>query len=771
MKKVFTLCFIVITASVFSQSANSYKSLSKKRAEQYFNEYSFTKAVEYYEIHLEKNPDDVEARLALAESYYKLNMPEESVFHYRKAVEDNEVAPHHYSLFSKMLFETEDYEEAKQWIEKYRYDVGKDYVTSQQLYTIENRNEFISDSSRYGIQLMDINSEGMDFAPSYYEDGLLFSSARPEDYTVKTAHKHAWDMQRFLDIYYYDGDTVTFFDDKINSKLHEGATYLNDHDSTLFFTRNNLKGSKKGKSDGGINKIKLYQAQKEKGKWKIKDLPFNSNNYSTGDPFYDVTSNNLLFISDMPGGFGWTDIYMVSYSDGTWGEPVNLGKDINTEGDERTPFFNKETGKLYFSSNAHAGLGGLDIFYTDFSFKEKASYEVVNMGFPINTSRDDFALILKGKDKPTGYLTSNRKGGKGQDDIYKFKIKSEPGSKLEGMVYVRREDQTTADRIPLDGADLEIWDKKENVLVKKIKSSTAGAFSAKLKPGKEYEIRASKDTLIAAKQVVSVSKEMSDDAVELTLVSLLPEPTKIIVETIIKNEKTGEPLEGVSIVFINNADSTAKKIYTDENGEFTAYLEPGSEYIMKLRKNGFITTCASFETPETPSREKFEFSVLPKVEKVELDKKFRIDNVYFDVAKWNIRPDAATELEKVVAFLKDNPFIVVELGSHTDARGSDKYNLDLSQKRAKSSVDFIVYKGISPDLIKSKGYGETQLTNRCKNGVRCTDSEHQANRRTEIKIVGILEDVVVVDEVSMLDSKGKLKKPIEAPNCQQISIK
>lgn len=758
MKKIILTCLTIVCLTSFGQ-------VSKKRAEKHFDNLSYAKAIELYEYYVDKHPNDTEAQLGLARSYAKINDPENAVKWYAKSIEDKQVDHNDYLVYAQMLSEVGNYQESKNWFEKYKNVSSKTEISNAKIAAIEELESFYKDSARYDIKNLSINSSSIEFAPAYYNNGILFSSSRSACKAIKLNQSHSWNESSFLDLFWTDQDTVLRLDKAINSRFHEGASYFIKKDSTLFFARNNFS-KKNGKEQGasGINKIKLYKAEPNQGKWAINELPFNGNEYSTGDPFYFVSKNTLYFVSDREGGFGGTDIYKSVFENNSWSEPENLGNKINTPGNERTPYINEENKLLYFASDGHGGLGGLDVFVTDYPNEGN----VENMGYPINTPKDDFGLIIN-KENKEGYLSSNRNGGKGLDDIYAFVIKEDPKILISGLIFKRREDQALNERKPLSEGIIEVWNTTENKKIDDLVADSEGAFSIALKKGAQYKFIGKKDTLIKDQKTIDLQETTENQKIELTLIELLPEPVSVLFVAKIIDEKTKDPVDLVEATLINRDQGKVQHFMTNNEGAFKTTLDPETPYLLKVKKNGYLTECGVFTTP-TPSRNPHKLAQPIEIGKIELNKTFQLDDIYFDVNKWNIRPDAAKELDKVVAFLKDNPNIEVELGSHTDSRGSDAYNLSLSDKRANSSVDYIVSQGVPRKLILAKGYGEIAITNRCSNGVKCSKEEHQANRRTEIKIVGILDTTPELDKESMDAANQNTEETIEDGNCDQLTI-
>lgn len=451
----------------------------------------------------------------------------------------------------------------------------------------------------------------------------IFKAERAENSTLSLP---VLDVAPYNDGSYHVGPVVS---NKAGDMLFVSRTYVGKKDSEIEIV---------GKRKFRTNNIELYIYIPKDGKWEMKPFPYNNvSAYSLGQASLSQDEKTLYFSSDMPGSLGGTDIwYSILQNDGSWSKPQNAGNSINTSGNEMFPSIGID-GVLYYSSNGLPGMGGLDLFVTE---GERNSWtKPVNLHYPINSPGDDFAFIktsLPSADLGMGYLSSNRKGGKGGDDIYSFGIqKPKIILALKGVSY----NKTTGAILPLTDVTLLTEDRR---LVGKQLTADSGKYFFELDKNTNY-------TLLGQK-----TKYYSDSA-------------------------------SVTTVGLTKSDTL----------EVNLYLQPL-------------------------------FVVGTRIE---------IKNIHYNFDKDNIRPDAAKILDETVRIMRDNPTLEIEMGSHTDSRGSDIYNIDLSQRRAQSAVNYLVSRGIARSRMKAKGYGETQLVNRCKNGVACSIAEHQANRRTEFKIV------------------------------------
>ncbi|MFD0864055.1 OmpA family protein [Sungkyunkwania multivorans] len=497
-------------------------------------------------------------------------------------------------------------------------------------------------SGKYSISPTDINQESSDFGTSFGLDGIVFASSRDDG-----SKKHKWTGDPYLELYTASIDEDGKLSDtrkvkiKTNRRYNESTTAFTKDGTTMYFTRNNqLRGNKYETDSTGLVRLKIYKATLEDGAWKnIEELPFNDNNYSVAHPTLSSDERTLYFASDMPGTYGKSDIFKVDIlSDSTYSEPVNLGKHINTEGRETFPFISNN-GDLYFASDGHPGVGGLDVFVS-LSDPTYTSNKVLNLGKPINSKLDDFAFIIDA-DHKIGYFTSNREGGQGSDDIYLLK-QLEPLYVCKGSISGVVKDKSNT---KLANAKVELLDLNENVIASQI-TGADGSFNFEVAcQDAEFKLYGSKEEYHPANLITKINFNDPNNTEELIL------------------------------------DKKTFDVGTD------------------------------------------------------LAKVLNIKEIYFDLNKANIRPDAAIELNKVVAYLKEYPSVKIDVRSHTDSRGSDRYNLKLSDRRAKSTIAYIVGQGISEDRVNGRGYGETSLLNKCNNFTLCSEEEHQLNRRSEFIVV------------------------------------
>jgi len=412
MKQLFipVLLFVGIALNVFAQE----KSSSELKGDRYTFSFAYDKAIDSYTRtkHL-----SMEGQRKLAESYHKIDQNIQSEAVYSKIVNATEnVLPEDYFNYALVLKMNGNYEESKKWMDQFVAlkpdDIrAKDYVANKMGFA-----NLLKDAGHYKIEHLDVNTDALDFGTSYYKNSLVFASNRkPLKWAVKN---YNWTRKPFWDLYVseVDGNQLkdpTNFDKKLNGALHGGPASFSNDGTFMAFTKNF------DKSKDQVVELRIYFSSFKNGEWsKPTSFYLNSEKYSVGHPCLTSDGKTMYFTSDMPGGYGKTDIYRISKDEkGAWGKPENLGAEINTEGDEMFPFLEENSSTLFFSSNGRFGLGGLDIFSC--TLIGDGFGPVFNAGYPLNTQYDDFAAIADSSMRK-GYFSSNRSGGSGGDDLYAF---------------------------------------------------------------------------------------------------------------------------------------------------------------------------------------------------------------------------------------------------------------------------------------------------------------------------------------------------------------
>lgn len=466
------LLFAITTLGILGTTYAQERLL--KKADEKYEEYSFSPAIDIYKKVYEKGFESPDLLKRLGNSYYYNAKYEDAAEVYKILIEkyDTVVSADYLFRYAQTLKTLGNYDASKEVIARFSEKVQNSGL--ERVLDLDYLSKIEENSGRYDIKEFPYNSKYSDFAPAYYKDGLIFSSDRDTGNLAR--YRHTWNAKDFLDLYITSGEDSTEVEVKkvqgdVNTRFHESTSILTKDGSTMFFTRNNFLDGKKYKDAKGTTRLKIYTATlSEEGEWEnITELPFNSDDYSVAHPMLSPDEKVLYFVSDMPGSLGESDIFKVQIvGDGTYGSPVNLGKTINTEARETFPFITEED-VLYFSSDGHPGLGGLDVFATKIAFDEY-DQPIVNVGRPINTKYDDFSFIIDANKK--GYFSSNRPEGLGEDDIYAF-TENDPIS-LECLQDITG---TVRDRISneiLVGATVKIIDEQNQEVSSTITNDKGG---------------------------------------------------------------------------------------------------------------------------------------------------------------------------------------------------------------------------------------------------------------------------------------------------------
>jgi outer membrane protein OmpA-like peptidoglycan-associated protein len=610
-----------------------------EKANKEYDKYSYIDAREIYLKVVEDGYQSAQVFQKLGDTYYYNSEYADAANWYQKLINQypSEVEPIYYYRTAQCLKSMGKYEESDLMMDAYSKVGGAGIILNNYKDDPNYLKSIAFQAKGYIVEKTRINTEYSDFGPTYFGNKVVFASATKD---TEGAKVFAWDEQPFLDLFEADRDAngylsnVTPLEGDINTRYHESSATFTKDGSTVYFTRNNFIDGKKGRDKQKTIRLKVYKATKSGDNFwtNVEELPFNSKEFSVGHPALSKDEKRLYFASDRPGSFGMSDIWFVDINeDGTYGEPVNLGPNVNTEAREGFPFIS-EMNNIYFSSDGQSGLGGLDIFVAPLNADGKAG-KVTNLGEPANSAKDDFGFIIE-EGKRIGYLSSNRDGNQGSisDDIYRVQEKCE-----------------------------------------------------------------------------------------------------ITITGLISNEVSGEPIPGATVYLLDENNKEIAVVTADDKGRynFEALAACDSKYIIRGGKDGCEYNEKEVKTPSKTGTInvdlKLECDPCPPND---LGCRLALQPIYFDFDRYNIRPDAAVELAKILAAMRQYPELIIHIESHTDSRAPFKYNEVLSEKRAQSTLNWLVDKGINRSRLSAKGYGERQLQNRCSDGVECTEEEHQLNRRS-----------------------------------------
>jgi outer membrane protein OmpA-like peptidoglycan-associated protein len=485
----------------------------------------------------------------------------------------------------------------------------------------------------------------------------------------------------------------------------------------MYITRNNIEGTKIHRSSDKTVLLKIFKSTSSGGTWgKPESFQFNSDNYSCAHPALSSDGTKLYFASNMPGGKGGMDIYVCNKSGNGWGKPENLGDTINTKGNEVFPVI-MEDGTLYFSSDGHPGIGGLDIYYTrDIGGKYVLP---VNVGYPLNTSEDDFEMVYDVKNK-IGYLSSNRANRGFDDDVYSFRRKS---IRIKGIVI----NKETGSPVPNAKVELTLENNTLNFTTQE-----NGRFDFPADFDKNYTLKGSaKDLGDTTITMSTVGVSVADPYVRIELGR--PAPFSMIINVV--DADTKQPLPGATIRDDNTQHDLGS---TDATGNFTQPIVPKKDEQLVISIPGYRPKVIMLkgQEGELPKDITYTVEMTAASDVHPWESWYKI--VYYDLNKYNMREDAAKTMDEVAAFLIAHPEVRISINSHTDSRASKEYNEKLSENRSKSCKQYLMSKGVSAKQIEKLLWsGESVLINNCGDSAPCTEEMHQLNRRTELTVTSV----------------------------------
>jgi outer membrane protein OmpA-like peptidoglycan-associated protein len=534
------------------------------------------------------------------------------------------------------------------------------------------------------------------------------------------------------------------FDKSINSRYQEGPATFSADGSRIIFTRND-ESVRRGQNDSTVvTRLKLYTARQQNGAWvDVEEMPFNSDRYSVGHPSLSRDGQRLYFVSDMPGGFGGTDLYVARSINGRWGLPENLGETINSTGNELFPFVD-EAGNLYFASDGRQGLGGLDIFFATLT-NGVAGQTIEHLDAPINSPQDDFGLITDAT-RTGGYFSSSRRDG--NDDILRFVRQSSlyDCRDLTVRIYDTETDKS------LDSVTVLVRSRGEGRSDQTLRADSNGIVRFCLERSADFMFEVNRDRYVS-NTIGFNTRYMTDDQPSRLEIGL-SKPTPMIdtvstqsvnvtnsvvlsvnrVRGVVLSEKDRRPISGVRVRLRNECDKSVRETITTANGQYSFDLVSGCDYTLTASKRAFGTNTSKIKR-------------LPKIEKpreLSADLKMlsvgdviTMDNIYYEPDRFSLNSNASRELDRLVATMQQYPSLIIEIRSHTDSRGDAGRNKVLSTQRANSVANYLSSRGISRRRILARGMGESAPVNNCVDGVICTEAEHQRNRRTEFRVVEI----------------------------------
>lgn len=733
----YTLLFILTLNVAFAQN-------NIKRADQFYEKFDFTNALDLYTIAEKNNPDNIQVKERIGNCYKFLNQIQNAESWYEAVVKSNQSDPIYNFYYAQSLMSNGKYNKALDELNKYyeKTDPNKELLT-------EFPSNILRENYNYKIEIENFNSNDDDFSPYKIEDEVFFVSNRNVDAGV--LKEDVWSGKFFTQLYHVNTLDSTntkaevFNNSSISKRFHEGPIAFNPNKSEFYFTRSNYSNLKPNKSSDDAVNLKILKApfsvEDIKGgnfntKLEIEDnFTFSSDDYSIAYPAISEDGKYLIFASDMPNGFGGLDLYVSERVGNEWSNPINLGEEINTVGNEAYPFLTKD-GVLYFSSDGLLGLGSYDIFES--KLKSNGAFETpVNLRSPVNSSYNDFGIWVN-EDNSLGYFSSNRPAEFGQSNIYSFVHNY---YNFEALVYDSRTKK------PLEDVEIvitEVLYENEFTLL----TDDSGIAKHEISPNTKYKI------LITKENYTPEEAEFTTIENDVQAEIPLKNNAEILLDLNILEARTLKEIPNADLVVYNLQTEEKQSLQTNMFGKATIVLEPDNDYRIIAQKEIPNSDSVYISVSRDISTKNLANNNLSKT--IHLSKECSgceiiIDDILYDLDKSYIRADAALILNKLVKVLKDNPKMVIELASHTDCRASAAYNNSLSTRRAEAAVEYLIQNGISASRLTARGYGESRpievpgqkgLYCSCENDkgpglqdARCTEEMHQLNRRTSFTIL------------------------------------
>ena len=686
----FVLFFILLAIS----SASFSQKLSVRSGDREFDDFNYKKAIEYYEYALKHDSENVYVLRRLAQSYHKMNHIEKATKYFELLIANEDKEDSDFILLGDFLKERGRYGQAKlvylKYLEKYPDDKG---IHKEVENVIKFEKETLKDLI-CELSLSPFNSIYTDFSPTYYKENMVFSSGRQSrDYR---GDKYDWNGEFFLDLFLYDHtqenkNKIVRFGNSIGSKFHEGAICFSSDFKKMFFTRSNYFKGKLKRDEKGVNNLKIFIAEEKKGRWKVSaEFPYNSDEYSVGHPSLSADGKVLYFVSDMPGGYGGTDLYKSTQVDGEWTEPVNLGERINTKGDEMFPFFNSRN-SLFFSSNGHAGKGGLDLYVVN---TYGQSFKPGHLGSPMNSSADDFSLVMH-PDGRVGHFASNRIGGLGEDDIYSFEIQKDNRVNLV-IKDSLNENFIIPDRINLikpKGVEVKYDDDKNQ-------------YSFDIKGEQAYRI------LIEKADHYPIDTILYSHILDAEMTYYFKMKERQTLPSTNMNFATTDLSSGKLLVpdILQIIEPEIIDLHPELGlGNYAVQLENNTNYRIFAKKDGYYALDFSFFYSDSVANIYHELAMRLMTNK-DIENEFlpeELATVYFDFDKSDVKAEAFDNINKVVKLLKKNNQLMVTLVARADVRGTSEYNDALAFRRAAATREFFVKEGVDIKRVVILALGET----------------------------------------------------------------
>lgn len=732
MKKVEIIILTILLACSCVQANAKGADKDLITADYLYRNLAYAEAIEYYEKVAVDN-GDVEIFSRLGDCYLMVKDPAAATVWYSKAILDASCSLETKLHYAQALMNLQRYNDAIPYLKQYQASSTADRRIANMIKSCEMAGDMMNKMPNGAAKFLPINTDGSEFGPSINGNKLVFTS----DSSINTNSKiDKWTGNPYYNIY-----TITCSENgrcsgdldvvkgKVNTKYHDGPAVFTAEGDKMYFTRTNYQkqflynGSLP--DNEGVVRLQImvatdYDSATQAFK-KVKPFLFNDKDYSTAHPAISPDGKVLVFSSDMPGGVGGSDLYMCTKdATGSWSAPVSLGNVLNTEGEEMFPFLDNDN-TLYFASNGHVGMGGLDIYKS--SWNGSGFNAPKNMGMPLNSPYDDMSLTLR-RGAKTGYFASNRPAMKKGDNIYSVNLS-------DLFLSVKVMDAGTGELVPASTMKLKALDDERTYT-----GGSNGSVSAKILPESQYTVTISKPGYKSQTLDVSTLNKMKSDTIFKSV--SLESDFAINYNVVVLDETTMLPIDQCMIVFAKMGSQMSDTAYITGGQLYSANMEPNEEYHVYAVKNMYYSNERMVSTAGiTTNMGQINLKDTLYMKELKVGEVYKIDNIYYDYDKANIRADAKPSLNGVIDLLDQYSDMSIQINSHTDCRGSASYNLRLSKARANSVIKYLQQRGISRSRLKHKGFGETKPVETCDKCDDCSEDQHQRNRRTEFQIISM----------------------------------
>ncbi|PWA07863.1 OmpA family protein [Flavobacterium laiguense] len=745
---------LYILLIVFSIQFIQAQQQDLQRANRLFDKTYYSAAIPLYEKVNAKN-QTLEVVQKLGDCYYYTNDYDKALEQYAYLISSKNLNEDFYFRYAQTLKAKGKYTEADKAMRDFFVASNNKEALEKLEKDIKNLKNVTAIGERFDIHNLALNTVNSEFGGVILGKNLIFAAVKKKPNLFDKTYK--WNNESYLNIVSIpvknanaNDSIVSYFSKDLKSAMHESNAVFTKDGKTMYFTRNNSNNGRRGKNTYKISTIQIFRAELVNAKWNnIAALPFNSADYSVEHPALSPDEKTLYFASDMPGTLGSFDIYSVSINGSTYGNPINLGDKINTAKREQFPFVSKDN-KLYFSSNGHEGYGALDIFVSE--IQNNSFTKAVNVGLPVNSGYDDFAYYINSETKE-GYFSSDRPGGKGKDDIYSLKetkdlLIEDCRQYIAGII-------TDVDsHLAVENATV-VLKNSVNQEIEKAITATDGKFSFTIECEANYSIFVTKENYTGNSKsfkILSERNKCNDGSMEIRSMEIIKKEEQAALDKkIVADLLIAQQLKTAELVALEQKrKADAIELKEKKIAETNALNQKKKEDAIALEAKRLADLVAIQQlkkeklaadqkaTALASAKKKEKMAAIVAAEKDVVKDKDRLiiktEPIYFDYNLWYIRKDSKIILNRVVELMKKYPEMVVEIGSHTDNRGTDKFNLDLSQKRADATRAYILEQGIPKNRISAKGYGETVQIVKCIPEDSCDEEQHELNRRSEFVI-------------------------------------